>query len=304
MQCHEPSKLEKKKSLSKNATICAVDCLFPELAARALDVSIQKCSFKEAILFTDEEIEGKFNCVKIQKIKSILDYNDFLLNKLHNYIRTEFVIVIQWDGYITNPKAWDDVFFEYDYIGAVWPQYAGEMNVGNGGFSLRSKRLLDAITDNRFKHLNEENEDNAICRTNRAFLEREYGINFADEEIANKFSYEQTTPLIETFGFHGLWNIWRHEPDDVAISIINRIPPKYYREYMMQKTLMSYYLAGNDTIFLLLFRKTLSEIDVELLSKILIYALNFNKNSVISMIRRGKFLLAKEKFLNFLGLKF
>ena len=40
--------------------------------------------------------------------------------------------------------AWRPEFLDYDYIGAVWPHVLDKYNVGNGGFSLRSKALLEA----------------------------------------------------------------------------------------------------------------------------------------------------------------
>ena len=35
-----------------------------------------------------------------------------------NMLITDFVLTIQHDGFILNPDAWRDDFFDYDYIGA------------------------------------------------------------------------------------------------------------------------------------------------------------------------------------------
>ena len=81
---------------------------------------------------------------------------------LNNYIDSDFVLIIQDDGHIVNPHLWDNEFLNYDYIGAPWPnnkkwknrfsKYDEKVssniirnfnlnNIGNGGFSLRSKNF-------------------------------------------------------------------------------------------------------------------------------------------------------------------
>jgi hypothetical protein len=50
-------------------------------------------------------------------------------------------------------------------------------------------------------------EDVAICRTNRPLLELEFGIEFAERQIADRFSYERSVPAGPTFGFHGVFNM-------------------------------------------------------------------------------------------------
>jgi uncharacterized protein DUF5672 len=108
---------------------------------------------------------------------------------------------VQYDGFILNPDCWSADFQRYDYIGARWPFDDGRA-VGNGGFSLRSKRLLRALQDPQFAPV--DPEDMAICRAYRPVLEERYGIRFAPEEIADRFAFEAVPPDGQTFGFHGL----------------------------------------------------------------------------------------------------
>ena len=109
-----------------------------------------------------------------------------------------------------NPAAWDPAFLDCDYIGAAWHWHDDGMRVGNGGFSLRSRRLLDALQDPRIGLGGAEDE--TICRTFRPLLEREYGIRFADEPLADRFSFEAAYPVGKPFGFHGLFNFCRVVP--------------------------------------------------------------------------------------------
>ena len=86
-------------------------------------------------------------------------------------IKTPFVLFIEWDGYVIEPRAWHPSFREYDYIGAKWADDPADgMRVGNSGFCLQSKRLLDALADPRFVPLENQNVDLLICRTYRPEL--------------------------------------------------------------------------------------------------------------------------------------
>ena len=57
-----------------------------------------------------------------------MDYSKRMLRDLCQYVQSEFVLVIQWDGYVLNPDVWDDGFLEYDYIGACWGYDNGKMS--------------------------------------------------------------------------------------------------------------------------------------------------------------------------------
>ena len=108
------------------------------------------------------------------------------------------MLIVQWDGYVLDAGAWTDRFLEFDYLSAVWPWYSYR-KVGNGGFSLQSRRLLKATADMP-GHLPDINEDVAICLDWAAELETRYEIEFAPEGLANRFSYERLLPNMSTFG--------------------------------------------------------------------------------------------------------
>lgn len=108
---------------------------------------------------------------------------------------------------------------KYDYIGAPWfierefwftkfnfpENLRGTSVVGNGGFSLRSKKLLETSSrladEGVFKAY--QPEDTVLCVYNRKEMEDE-GIKFAPSEVAEKFSIEGREHTYENqFGFHG-----------------------------------------------------------------------------------------------------
>ena len=122
------------------------------------------------------------------------------MQEIYKYINDDYCLVIQWDGFVINPNCWNNIFFDYDYIGAPWPDKPENMNVGNGGFSLRSKKLIEwtsTLTD-----WTGQNEDTFIVSTKKSELESQ-GLKIAPVEVATQFSVEN-----EMTGDHGLHNVF------------------------------------------------------------------------------------------------
>lgn len=132
----------------------------------------------------------------------------------------DFIFTIQADGYPVNIEAWDDDFLNYDYIGAPFThsRFDSSNNVGNGGFSLRSRKLIESLYDLNthidFNYRQLDNEDVLISSVFRPHLEETYKIKFANEYLAAKFSMENLFQedykniwFGHSFGFHGKHNI-------------------------------------------------------------------------------------------------
>jgi Protein of unknown function (DUF5672) len=201
-------------------TLCAVDCVYPTLTGRAIAKSLEQCAFADAILFTDAVVSGPFRVEIIPAIQDRWGYSQFILKKLASHVATPLALLIQWDGFVISGRHWKKEFGDYDYIGAQWPWYTDAMKVGNGGFSLRSRRLLERTAEADFQLPQGENEDHLICRIRRPELEAEQGIRFAPVAVADQFSYECAAPERQTFGFHGLFNLWRHVDDAEMVSLV------------------------------------------------------------------------------------
>lgn len=138
-------------------------------------------------------------------LRSKEEYSNFCINELYKYVHTEHMLICQYDGFVNNWMAWDNDWLKYDYIGAPW-HYMDGMEVGNGGFSFRTQRLMQIVAKDPtifYKHP----EDHQICRTYRPYLESQYGIKFAPKEVAEKFSFEgylqPSKVLSDQFGVHG-----------------------------------------------------------------------------------------------------
>ncbi|HET6254601.1 MAG TPA: DUF5672 family protein [Puia sp.] len=186
-----------KKIFLDNVTLVGIDCIDIEALSAASEFCQKFIQFGQVKLLSHLDCDDP-NLIKIDHINSHEAYNFFVMKKLYKYIDTEYLLIFQTDGFILNPFAWSDEFLQYDYIGAPW-WYGDDCNVGNGGFSLRTRRIMEAIalddiiTDCRV-------EDHSICRTYGRYLKAK-GFTFSPDDVARKFSVEQEKWNMQ-FGFH------------------------------------------------------------------------------------------------------
>jgi hypothetical protein len=156
-------------------------------------------------------------------------YNDFLFKHLVNWVNTDHVLSIHYDGFGVNVDEWSDEFLEYDYIGSpthkkwyplantlkthkLYDSLPNQWYTGGGGFSLRSKKLLQALQDPGLSvfisDLNLQRcEDWNIAVKYKDYLVKEHGIKFAPLDISLKFSTEILYGVNFSFGFHGWENV-------------------------------------------------------------------------------------------------
>lgn len=216
-------------------TLFGLDCINIDRLIQVAEICKKDFDFAEVKLLTSLPSTHP-EVVQIEPIDSIAKYSHFMIHKLNSYIDTDFVLIIQYDGFILNPVAWTDEFLEYDYNGAPWFR-RGEMVVGNGGFSLRSKKLLEILQKDPdiIPIPEKEPEDIYICYDLREILEKK-GIRFAPVELAKRFSIEMNEIVggkwTDQFGFHGLrWT-----------DISNWL--KEHPEYYIQNTLEEIVVDG------------------------------------------------------------
>jgi len=187
-----------------NVTLCIIDCKNYGEAISALRKSLYQCDFAKAIFLTDIKAYNPnfpFEIVKIDKIGSKEEYSRFVIKELYKYIDTDYVLIIQHDGYVLCGESWNDEFLNFDMLGAAW-LYTDGKNCANGGFSLRSRKLLTVLGQDDFIQATDP-EDQAIGRLYRDYLIKNYDIKFAPDEVCDEFSFELREPICKTFGFHG-----------------------------------------------------------------------------------------------------
>lgn len=193
-----------------NVTLVNVNCLNSEQSVDVLNICCKEITFKKVILFSDNKpnnITDNISYIPVNNINHISKYNEFILRKLVEYIDTEFCLITQNDGFIINPHLWRNEFLNYDYIGAPWSQYGMKVwkrtnRIGNGGFSLRSKKLMNFIKN--FKYINFNEPEDVIT----SVVIEKHKFKYPSVELACKFSLEcpiEDYPfnLNQCFGFHG-----------------------------------------------------------------------------------------------------
>lgn len=132
------------------------------------------------------------------------NYNNLLLSKnFWNNFYGEKLLLYQEDSCIFNNNYIEN-FLKYDYIGAPWPKEQKDniKNVGNGGFSLRSKskmlKVLNEVdfnklnlSDNTVKYIKNSKLDNIPEDVffSKSLIDFKLG-QVADSITANKFSSE------------------------------------------------------------------------------------------------------------------
>ena len=219
-----------------NVTLLGIDCVDAHRLQEAINICEVGMQFAQSKILTSLPLQDS-RAVSIPHIGSIEEYSRFCIENLVDYVDTEYVLLVQYDGFILNPESWSEDFLKYDYIGAPWlvadwavrdfafpGNLLGTYMVGNGGFCMRSKKFLETsarlLKEGKLPKFHPE--DVAMCVWYRDTFEKE-GIHFAPAELAKKFSIEGDDDVYgNQFGFHGFaWtniDAWIDEHKDFLLT--------------------------------------------------------------------------------------
>lgn len=226
-------------------TLVAVTSVALDPTVRALKASAGQARFARILLLSDRRPEVKLDGIEwraIDRLGSRDDYSRFMLHRLADHIDTGHALCVQWDGFVIDGGAWRPEFLDHDYIGAIWPQYSDGHNVGNGGFSLRSARLLRACQNLPSNWSGPE--DVMIGRVHRRKLEDD-GLSFAPEAVARAFSYERAPRSGGEFGFHGAFHLARHVSRKDLHAIFEQLEPSILTRGEQREILRKAILRGD-----------------------------------------------------------
>ena len=212
---------------------------------RSMLIGMDQVQFKRAVLITDgsktdlslfDNTINEYNIdvcdMNVDLSSNMSDDDDnrsgfceSFIQQTNKYILDDFCLNVQHDSTIIDVSNWDDRYLNYDYIGAPWPMdiiqasdmVAGRIEkipnvVGNGGFSLRTRKFVEESAKLGWDH---KNEDLNICVFNYETMTNN-GVTFAPPDLASKFSVEHPTEYkfftrdlllsYSSFGFHGEFN--------------------------------------------------------------------------------------------------
>lgn len=210
-----------------------------ELMELALEKTCNAVPYNEILVFSDKQLNFKrpYKFYKTDKITGIKTYCDFIFNDLYQFVTTDQVMIIQYDGFAVNADLWSDNFLNYDILGPFininmegFPRLFKSLfteeemveirkekwRAGGGGFTIRSKKLLEITSKDKtvlpyFKRLDIEDalfdcEDVALSFKYKKYLQEKYNIKYAPVDIALDFAVEHTTGYSCSLGFHGWYN--------------------------------------------------------------------------------------------------
>jgi hypothetical protein len=174
--------------------------------------SVRELPGSRGLLISVEKPENMPEGIEWKRCHNIdyLGYSLFTMHSLYSYIETNFCLIVQDDGWVLNGNNFKPEYYDYDYIGApshcafgdghlylhfAWTEATEPVSVvQNGGFSLRSKRFLEACNKHGIMHLNSNeihgwNEDAQLSAILKPVLES-YGYKYCPIDIAKHFSIE------------------------------------------------------------------------------------------------------------------
>lgn len=178
-----------------------------EMTTLAINDILRVADFRDVLIFTDAADKIAIPGARYWDVPdwdNKKDAGEFYYANAMQHVETEWGFLIEWDAGIYDPKKWQDKFLAYDYIGAPW-QTTDNHKVGNGGFTIMTKRLGQFLIDHKKQFPVYTDWD--VCRTQRRALERAGGFTYAPYDLAHDFSWELVNPRSpNTFGYHGIFN--------------------------------------------------------------------------------------------------
>jgi len=187
----------------------------------SMKISSENIDFGAIKLLTSAQPKIKYPDIEYVPIKpmNLEEFNKTMIEDLHKHFETTHCLFVQADSFVVNYKLWKDEFLKYDYIGAPWSDElvinenlvlnVKKNPVGNGGFSLRSRKLLQTTAKIDYDSLKFplKSEDVVVCHYLYDKMIEE-GVKFAPPKLASQFSIENVNNLYgqnldSVFGFHG-----------------------------------------------------------------------------------------------------
>lgn len=215
-------------------TLFAIDCVSPNRTTVAMRHSSRWIKWGRIILLKNKtrnyDVQPQFGGLEIIHLEETdrkvspfpghplicVDYDRDMMTKTVDYCSTPYLLHMEYDSAVLNPRAWDNHWLEYDFIAPPWPPHndpgwppcTDANNVGSFGFCLGSRKFWQGCRD-AYEYFSKQpgmaqqiiSSDRFICRTARPWLELR-GIKFAPVDEAMRFANEN---LIHSgqFGFHG-----------------------------------------------------------------------------------------------------
>lgn len=190
-----------------NVTLLFVETRAHDITKRVIEDCLTKVSFKDVLIYSDQPERIQIPGARYERVHDFPNKREagqFYYSAAMGRVETDFALMMEWDAGIFDVSKWQPQFLGYDYIGAPW-NTNDYMKVGNGGFTLMSKRLGHFLCAHRAEFPVCTDWD--ICRNRRPQLEKlAENFTWAPYELAQDFSWELCPRSPDTFGWHGAFH--------------------------------------------------------------------------------------------------
>ena len=104
-----------------NVTLAAMTSVNLYETIRAIEYSMRGIEFGEVVLITHRKplfLPKGIHYRHTSRLKDIDAFNYKIVYELSDYIDTDYVLLVHYDGFVVHPESWREEFLEYDYIGS------------------------------------------------------------------------------------------------------------------------------------------------------------------------------------------
>ena len=204
-------------------TLCCVDTAEPRAgAARAGNASRREIRFARSVLVTDALPAGLpspagIDVARIEPLASRDAYSPLRAQGTGARLATPHVLLVQWDGYVVNPQAWETAFLDCDYLGAKWFWFTTTACAWATAASRCARAACSTRCRIRASSSSRPRTRRSAASTAPARARVRHPLRH--EAAADRFSFEVAYPVGRPFGFHGLFNFCRVMPSDEIATL-------------------------------------------------------------------------------------
>lgn len=214
-----------------NVSLVMIETKHHDLGTAALRQWTNMVNFGEVVTLSNRPLIQGARHITINPLTSKRDYADIMIRGLWPFVKTDYIMLVNWDTLPRNEHNWTPEFEQYDHIGSMWPWQAPRTNNANHcGMSWRSSKLLDAMRFPTVQAIDETTPAHISDVLNKTMVQK-FNLKIADTDMNRKLCAElDYVDDGKSFAMRGLWHIINLYPKTVAEFYVINAPKNLYDE--------------------------------------------------------------------------